>query len=973
MRVLHGRVTRSARRVVAANVALMAGAVGIAVGPAGATAPQDRVAQPTHRAALRVFHDGAISGTIANPFGGGVAGLCINALAGGGVAAATRSGADGTFALSDVPAGRYRLHVTACSAISSYFPTFYPAITDTATNDLVAVRPDALTDAVHVVVYPTGGDRALRSERTMASRTPPKDRPRAGGSISGTVSNSSGHGLAGICVVATEVSRVGFGSGTTKSNGTYTMTNLSAGTYIVEFLSCGGTTSYVTQWYKDEGSSATATAVDVGAGDTPGINAKMIEAGSISGIVKSAGGAGLSDFCALADGLGTASGSTGTALTGSNGGYTITGLAPGSFAVEFENCGPNGNWAPQWYRGQAQYTTSTAVPVKSAHNTKITTATIQPGGEIIGKLTNSSGVGVAGVCVYVASDNGADYNYSGNPTEGDGAYTFVNLPTDAYSVTYFPGCGAGPEDRYFEGESVVSKANPVSVVAGRVATEVNQTLVTGGSITGRVVNSAHTPLSRICVTATSTAVFETAVTTSEGSYVLPGLLPTSYAIEFSACGNTGNYAPQWFDGQPSSTSAKKVTVTEEATTPNIDATLETGGIIAGTVMSASSKPESGVCILAVPKKAGFLGGSAFSGPNGRYAISGLDTTSYAVSFSIAGCGNPGNLAPQVFKAASSFAGGTAVPVKLGKSTTGIDAHLLTGGIITGTVKNAAGSALGGICVKADGSLVSVDTTTESNGTYAVDGLSSGPYTVSFSTGCGNEGNFLTQYYKNKPNLGSASAVRVTAGKLTAGIDATMAAGGTLSGTVTGSGKPLLGMCIEAEGPAVGTAETSITGAYTVSGLPSGKYVVEVSTTCADTPYGNWLTQYYKGSSSRAAAKLVPVRVGHGVSGIDFAVSAAGTMSGTVTAAAGDEPLSEICVQAFPAAGGPFDVAITTANGGFEFVGLQPGTYKVEFTAACGNTGGYATQWFRGQSSEAAATPVTVKAATNTPGVNAALT
>jgi len=969
MRVLHDRVARSGRLVVAANLALIAGVMGIAVGPVAATGSNDP-ALPAHRAALPVPHVGAISGTIANPFGDGVVGLCVSALSSSGVAAAARTDTDGTFALSDVPAGRYRLRVTACTAISAYFPTFYPAVTDTTTGDLVAVRPGQLTDGVHVVVYPTGGDRALRSELKVASRA---DRPRSGGSISGTVTNSSGHDLAGICVVATEVSRVGFGSSTTKSNGTYTMTRLSAGTYIVEFLSCGGTTSYVTQWYKDEGSSATATPVAVGAGNTPGVNAKMIQAGSISGIVKSGGGAGLSDLCVLADGLGTSSGSAGNALTGSNGGYTITGLAPGSFAVEFENCGPSGNWAPQWYHGQAQYTTSTAVPVTSAHDTKITTAIMQPGGEITGKLTNSSGAGVSGACVYVATDNGADYNYSGNPTGSDGTYTFANLPTDAYSVLYFPGCGSGPADRYFAGESVVSKANPVSVVAGTVTTEVDQTLVTGGSITGRVVNSADTPLSRICVTATSTAVFETAVTTSDGSYILPGLLPTSYTIEFSACGNTGNYAPQWFDGQPSSTSAKKVTVTNETTTPNIDATLETGGILAGTVMNAGSKPESGVCILAVAKKAGFLGGSAFSAPNGRYAISGLDTASYVVSFSIAGCGNPGNLAPQVYKASSSFAGATAVPVKLGKSTTGIDAHLLSGGIISGAVKNTAGSALGGICVKADGSLVSVDTTTEPNGTYAIDGLSSGTYTVSFSTGCGNDGNFLFQYYKGKANLGTASAVRVTAGKLTPGIDATLAAGGTLSGTVTGLGKALLGMCVEADGPAVGTAETSITGAYSVSGLPSGKYAVEVSTTCADAPYGNWLTQYYKGSSSRAAAKLVQVRVGHGVSGVDFAVSGAGTMTGTVTAATGHEALAEICVQAFPVVGGPFDVAITTTNGGFEFVGLQPGTYKVEFTTGCGNTGGYTTQWFRGQSSEASATPVTVKAATNTPGVNAALT
>jgi hypothetical protein len=71
----------------------------------------------------------------------------------------------------------------------------------------------------------------------------------------------------------------------------------------------------------------------------------------------------------------TAVGSTGspagTATTGSNGEYVITGLTPGSYLVDFGGCGtlPDGYQA-QWYQDQTSEATATPVTVEQKANTK---------------------------------------------------------------------------------------------------------------------------------------------------------------------------------------------------------------------------------------------------------------------------------------------------------------------------------------------------------------------------------------------------------------------------------------------------------------------------------------------------------------------------------------------------------------------------------------------------------------------------
>ena len=67
--------------------------------------------------------------------------------------------------------------------------------------------------------------------------------------------------------------------------------------------------------------------------------------------------------------------------------------------------------------------------------------------------------------------------------------------------------------------------------------------------------------------------------------------------------------------------------------------------------------------------------------------------------------------------------------------------------------------------------------------------------MSFSAGCGNNGNFVASAHR--------TAVRARAGHVTKGINGVLHRGGTISGVVRNAhGKPLSGICLQLE-PFVG--------------------------------------------------------------------------------------------------------------------------------------------------------------------------
>ena len=192
------------------------------------------------------------------------------------------------------------------------------------------------------------------------------------------------------------------------------------------------------------------------------------------------------------------------------------------------------------------------------------------------------------------------------------------------------------------------------------------------------------------------------------------------------------------------------------------------------------------------------------------------------------------------------------------------------GKVTGLVTNNAVSPapLANICVSVltpAGTFVA-GVTTPASGQYSIAGVPAGTKKVVFSQCQG--GDFVPQYYNNKPSLAAADGVPVTAGQTNAGISAKMVPAGKISGTVTNAAAaPLAHVCVNALNAATGAvirnASTNAQGQYTIGTLAAGSYKVQF-VDCGQQGYN---AQYYKNQATFGAANPVSVTSGVVTTGI----------------------------------------------------------------------------------------------------------
>jgi protocatechuate 3,4-dioxygenase beta subunit len=365
-------------------------------------------------------------------------------------------------------------------------------------------------------------------------------------------------------------------------------------------------------------------------------------------------------------------------------------------------------------------------------------------GWISGSVTAAGAGPLGGICV---NANGIDSTVgSGSAiTAADGTYTIKGLAPGSYDVEFYPsGCGNDYVTQFWNNQPGPGSANAVLVTVGSTVPGINAAMVGTGAISGIVTDLNGTDLPDICVTAIRTGISRRTISATDGTYTITGVIPGSYDVEFSnGCGNSGDYANQWWDEEPEPDSAVPVSVAAESTVPGINAAMVDGGEISGTVVlnAFGGYGLAYICVTASGTD-GTLGfGSAITAGDGTYAITGLTPGSYVVEFSN-GCGNSGDYVTQYDNAGPVTDQGNYNT--LGDSGETI---MVEGGEIAGNVTAASDSSdlLQGICVTATGTGGSGSATTASNGYYQISGLLPGSYDVEFSTGCGNLGDYATQY------------------------------------------------------------------------------------------------------------------------------------------------------------------------------------------------------------------------------------
>jgi hypothetical protein len=272
----------------------------------------------------------------------------------------------------------------------------------------------------------------------------------------------------------------------------------------------------------------------------------------------------------------------------------------------------------------------------------------------------------------------------------------------------------------------------------------------------------------------------------------------------------------------------------------------------------------GICVFAFNDNSSSF---AITTSTGTYAVKGLNSGSYTVAYS--SCLRAGHYAGQTRPG--------RIRVTSPHAVTGINAALVPGASIAGTVLAGRDSPVGqpAVCVDVvaagGGAVQGVVGFAETGhgGRYAVGGLAAGTYKVFFgdpSCAGGVEG-LVPQWYDGKHTRAAATAVVVAQGQARTGVNATLAADGTITGTVTGpASTPLAGICVIARPRQPGRPVYAVShGGYTLTGVPPGKYVVEFRAGCGAQGYA---TQWWNDSPSPAGATVIVVTAGQSSTGID---------------------------------------------------------------------------------------------------------
>jgi hypothetical protein len=382
---------------------------------------------------------GTITGTVVNNLGAGISGVTVAA---SGVT--TTTGSTGTYTLSNVPAGSAT--VTASAA------TYASAST--------------------TVTVPSGSTVAAPNITLLSDI----------GSISGTVTNSSGTAISG--------ASVGYGSATTttSSTGAYTLSNVIAGT-IQLAASASGFTTQTQSVLVTAGANATAN-FTLAVPPSPG---------TVSGqVTNSSGGAAISGA--------TVSWSGGSTTTGSAGAYTLSNVTAGTVQLAVSATG---------FASQSQ---SVVLASGGTATQNFVLTAVPANGTITGEVTNiSNGIALSGATV--------SWSGGSTTTSSSGIYTLSNVTAGTQTIT---ASATGYEPRAL-----------TATVTGGATTTLNLPLATGGKI-NTVVQASGADISGATVSISGGVVATTnsGTTSSAGVYLTPWIPIGTYTVTVSKSGYT---------------------------------------------------------------------------------------------------------------------------------------------------------------------------------------------------------------------------------------------------------------------------------------------------------------------------------------------------------------------------------------------------------------------------------------------------
>ena len=251
-----------------------------------------------------------------------------------------------------------------------------------------------------------------------------------------------------------------------------------------------------------------------------------------------------------------------------------------------------------------------------------------------------------------------------------------------------------------------------------------------------------------------------------------------------------------------------------------------------------------------------------------------------------------------------------------------------------------------------------------DGTYTVPRVNPGSYKMRFES---YDDNVAPLWWEDASDFDSAGWVTVEDGQAISGIDVTLENGGSISGVVAVPE----GVNVQDGYVTVyttlnkwaGSSEVAADGSYTVGGLESGSYKVQVRS------YGaNASQRWWDDASDFQSATLVDVQSGQDTPSINVTLGNGGSISGTVTVPEGID-MQNVNIEVYDNSNRWVSYQYPNVDGSYTVAGLDTGSYRVKFDVFGADI---ATQWWDGASNFASATPINVTDGQDTENIDVTL-
>ncbi|WEK61158.1 MAG: carboxypeptidase-like regulatory domain-containing protein [Candidatus Microbacterium colombiense] len=364
-------------------------------------------------------------------------------------------------------------------------------------------------------------------------------------------------------------------------------------------------------------------------------------------------------------------------------------------------------------------------------------------------------------------------------------------------------------------------------------------------------------------------------TDASGDYIVADLPVGEYVVRFAPDGAAPDLVSEYWNAATDWSSAERISAVSGETVAGIDASLQLGGSISGSVTRESDgSPVEGTAVEVYPTDGSWGPGLVWSQADGSFTSANLRAGEYTVRFDApAGSGLTG----EYWDDASDVADASTVTVVAGGNEADVDAALAESAVISGQVtRESDGSPVEGLVeVWREGEFGGERVNIEPDGSYRAE-VAPGSYALHFVPA---DDRLFAEYWDDASVIDEATAVTVVSGEQRSAIDAALAAGTAITGVVRAGGEPVADISVIAFDGAepAGFVSTAEDGSYSIT-LPTGTYVLEASASVANPIYA---TEFYENAATRDEATALTLGADADLTGVDIDLDLGADIRGNV--------------------------------------------------------------------------------------------